>query len=62
MTQTHIVNSGRTRYTSSNLLIDNIITLTRNFDGWDTAGIDHAQDGIVDQHVLNDCMNDLSDL
>ena len=61
MTQTHMVNSGRTSYTLSNLQRGNIIMVTRKLDGGDTTGIDHAQEGIVDQHALNDQFNDIND-
>ena len=61
MTQAHMVNSGRTSYTLPNLQRDNIVAVTHNLDGRDTAGIDHAKEGIVDQHALNDHMNDIND-
>ena len=54
MTQTHMVNSGRTSYTLSNLHGDNIVGVTPKLDADDTAGIDHAQEGIVDR------MNDIN--
>ena len=52
----------RTSQTLPNLRRDNIVVVTCKLDGGDTTGIDHALEGIVDQHALNDCMNDLSDL
>ena len=55
MTQTHMVNIGRTSYTLSNLHGDNIAGVTPKLDGGDTAGVDNAQEGIVDR------MNDVND-
>ena len=55
MTQTHMVNSGRTSYTLSNLHGDSVVGVTTKLDAGDTAGIDHAQEGIVDR------MNDVND-
>ena len=56
-----MVNSGRTSYSLSNLQRDNIVTVTHNLDGGDKTSIRIVQEGIVDQHVHNDRMNDISD-